>query len=160
MPLTDVPTLEVSTTIDAPPERVWQLVSDLRRMPRWSPQCAKTFLRGGGQVELGSTMVNINRKGLLVWPTQSKVVRFEPDREIAFRIKENYTVWSFTVEPTADRTRLVQRREAPQGISDISVRLTKLALGGVDDFTEDLRAGMTRTLERIKAEAETTESLV
>ena len=154
MPLTDVPTLEVSTTIDAPPEQVWQLVSDLRRMPRWSPQCAKTFVRGGGRVGLGSRMININRKGLLVWPTQSKVVRYEPGREIAFRIKENFTVWSFTLQPEGTGTKVVQRREAPQGISDISVRLTKVALGGVDDFTDDLRAGMARTLAGIKADAE------
>lgn len=154
MPLTDVPTLEASTTIAAPPEQVWPLVSDLRRMPEWSPQCVKTFVRGGGPVELGSRMVNINRKGLLFWPTQSKVVRYEPGREIAFRIKDNFTVWSFTLEPDAAGTRLVERREAPQGISDISVRLTKAVMGGVDDFTEHLRAGMARTLERIKTHVE------
>ena len=47
MPLTDVAPLEASTEIAAPPAAVWALVSDLRHMPRWSPQCAKTFLRGG-----------------------------------------------------------------------------------------------------------------
>ena len=154
MPLTDVPTLEASTTIAAPPERVWSLVSDLRRMPEWSPQCVKTFVRGGGPVALGSRMVNINRKGLLFWPTQSKVVRYEPGREIAFRIKDNFTVWSFTLEPDGEGTRVVERREAPQGISDISVRLTKAVMGGVDDFTEHLREGMALTLQRIKADVE------
>src|SRR6476646_6573352 len=128
--------LEASTTVAAPPEEVWPLVADLRRMPRWSPQCVKTFVRGGGPVELGSTMVNINRKGLLFWPTQSKVVRYEPGREIAFRIKENYTVWSFTLEPDGAGTKVVERREVPQGISDVSLRLTKAVLGGVDGFTE------------------------
>lgn len=156
MPLTDVPALEASTTIAAPPEQVWALVSDLRRMPEWSPQCVKTFVRGGGPVGLGSRMVNINRKGLLFWPTQSKVVRYEPGREIAFRIKDNFTVWSFTLEPDGEGTRVVERREAPQGISDISVRLTKAVMGGVDDFTEHLREGMALTLQRIKADVEAT----
>ena len=41
VPLTDVAPLEATTEIDAPPAAVWALVSDLRRMPRWSPQCAK-----------------------------------------------------------------------------------------------------------------------
>jgi uncharacterized protein YndB with AHSA1/START domain len=154
MPLTDVPTLEAAVEIEAPVTAVWALVSDLRRMPRWSPQCVKSFVRGGGPVGLGSRMLNINRKGLLVWPTRSKVVRFEPEREIAFRVKENFTVWSYTLEPTATGTRLVERREAPHGISDVSVRLTNAAMGGVDAFTEELRAGMRRTLERIKADAE------
>ncbi len=155
MPLTDVAPIEATVEIDAPPARVWSLVADLRNMARWSPQCMRTFVRGGGPVELGSLMVNLNRRGLLVWPTQSKVVRFVPEREIAFRIRENHTVWSYSLEPTAaGGTLLVSRREAPHGLSDLSVRLTDAALGGVGAFTDELRQGMRQTLDRIKADAE------
>lgn len=154
MPLTDVAPLEATTEIDAPPAAVWALVSDLRRMPRWSPQCAKTFLRGG-EMKVGAKIVNINRRGLLVWPTQGQVVDLVPEKRVAFRIKENWTVWSFGLEPTASGgTRLTQRREAPQGISDLSVKLTERVLGGVDDFTVELQRGMQQTLARIKADAE------
>ncbi|WP_235562100.1 SRPBCC family protein [Marmoricola sp. Leaf446] len=154
MPLTDVAPLEASTEIDAPPAQVWALVSDLRHMPRWSPQCAKTFLRGG-EMKVGAKMINLNRRGLLVWPTQGQVVDLVPEKRVAFRIKENWTVWSFDLEPTAaGGTRLTQRREAPQGISDLSVRLTDRVLGGVDDFTVELQRGMAQTLSRIKADAE------
>lgn len=154
MPLTDVAPLEATTEIDAPPAAVWALVSDLRRMPRWSPQCARTFLRGG-EMKVGAKMVNINRRGLLVWPTQGQVVDLVPEKRVAFRIKENWTVWSFELEPTASGgTRLTQRREAPKGISDLSVRLTERVLGGVDDFTVELQRGMQQTLARIKADAE------
>lgn len=154
MPLTDVPVLEESIEIAAPPARVWELVRDPRQMSRWSPQTWKSFLRGGGQPGVGSRFVNVNRKGLLVWPTTSKVVRFELEREIAWRVKENYTIWSLTLEPAGTGTRLVQRREAPEGISDVSVRLVNAAMGGQDRFTDDLRAGMRDTLLQIKAEAE------
>ena len=41
--------------------------------------------------------IDINHRGPLVWPTQSKVVRFEPHHEIAFRIKDNFTIWSFSL---------------------------------------------------------------
>ena len=100
-------------------------------------------------------MVNINRRGLLVWPTQAKVVRFVPEQEIAFRVKENCTVWSYTLEPTATGgTVVTARREAPHGISDVSVRLTKAVLGGVEAFTDELQQGMRQTLARIKADAE------
>ena len=154
MPLTDVAPLEASTEIDAPPAQVWALVSDLRHMPRWSPQCARTFIRGG-EMKVGAKMVNINRRGLLVWPTQGQVVDLEPEKRVAFRIKENWTIWSFDLEPTpAGGTRLTQRREAPKGISDLSVKLTDRVLGGVDDFTVELQRGMAQTLARIKADAE------
>jgi uncharacterized protein YndB with AHSA1/START domain len=148
------PLLEESVEISAPPVEVWALVSDLRRMASWSPQVVRTFVRGR-PVQLGTRTVNVNRRGLLVWPTQAKVVRFEPHREIALRIKENWTIWSFTLEPTeSGGTRLVQRREAPDGVSAVSVRLTNTALGGVPSFQAELREGMRQTLAAIKADAE------
>ena len=154
MPLTDVAPLEATTEIAAPPAKVWALVSDLRHMSRWSPQNIKTFVRGG-EMKVGARLVNVNRRGLLVWPTQGQVVDLTPEKRVAFRIKENWTVWSFDLEPTADGgTRLTQRREAPKGISDLSVTLTKRVLGGQESFTAELQQGMQRTLERIKADAE------
>jgi hypothetical protein len=123
-------------------------------MSRWSPQCRKTIVRGGVMQE-GAKLININRQGLLFWPTQAMVTEFVPEQKIAFKIRENWTVWSFTLIPTSDGgTRLVQRRDAPKGISDLSVRLTKAVLGGVEDFTAGLEQGMAQTLSRIKSDAE------
>jgi uncharacterized protein YndB with AHSA1/START domain len=152
MPLMNVAPIEATVDIAAPPATVWALVSDLRNMARWSPQVVKTFVKH--PVREGSTMFNVNRRKLLVWPTQAKVVRLVPEQEIAFRVKENFTVWSYELEPTADGTRVTARREAPQGISDLSVGLTKRALGGVDVFTTELQQGMRQTLAKIKADAE------
>lgn len=148
------PLIESAVDIAAPPSRVWPLVTDLVGMSERSPQVVKTHVRGGGPIGLGSRTVNLNRRGLLFWPTQAKVVRFEPEHEFAFRIKENWTVWSFTLTPTETGTRLVQRREAPEGLSSISARLTKTVLGGQQTFTAELREGMAATLASIKADAE------
>jgi uncharacterized protein YndB with AHSA1/START domain len=154
MPLTDVAPLEATIEIAAPPATVWDLVSDLRNMRRWSPQNRGTWVIGG-ETKPGATFLNLNRRGLLFWPTQGKVVEVEPEKRIAFRIKENWTVWSYELEPTADGgTRLTNRREAPKGISDLSVGLTKTVLGGVDTFTQELTEGMAETLAKIKADAE------
>jgi uncharacterized protein YndB with AHSA1/START domain len=154
MPLTDVAPIEATTEIAAPPAEVWALVSDLRNMPRWSPQVRKTFVRGGVMAQ-GTKVVNINRRGLLFWPTQAMVTEFVPERRIAFRIKENWTIWSFTLTPTPDGgTKVLQRREAPKGISDVSIGLTKAVLGGVEGFTAELREGMLETLRKIKRDAE------
>jgi len=154
MPLTDVPQLEESVEIDASPARVWELVRDPRNMSRWSPQTWRSFLRGGGEVGEGARFLNVNHKGLLVWPTRSKVVRFTPEREIAWRVRDNYTIWSLQLEPSGPGTRLVQRRETPQGISDVSAKLTDRMMGGQERFTAALRAGMQQTLQQIKADAE------
>lgn len=146
--------LEQSIEIDAPPAQVWALVSDVTRMARWSPQVVRSTVKGG-VVEQGATFKNLNRQGLLYWPTNAKVVRFEPHRDFAFKVKENRTIWSFELAPTPSGGTLVtQRRELPQGISKVSLLLTKVVLGGVDDFTDRLRQGMSETLTKVKAEAE------
>ena len=145
--------LEESIDVAASPAKVWSLVTDLPRMSQWSPQVLRTVVRGG-PVQLGSRALNINHRGPVVWPTRTKVVVFEPHREFAFRVKENKTIWSFTLEPTETGTRVTQRRSAPNGISDISLKLTRIALGGQEKFTSELRAGMRQTLERVKAESE------
>ena len=147
------PLIEETIEVAAAPEKVWSLVTDLPRMASWSPQVAKTIVRGG-EVRLGTRTININRDGLLVWPTRSKVIRFDPHREFAFRIKDNKTIWSFTLEPTESGTRVIQRRETPDGISDVSLKLTNRFMGGTPKFQAELRKGMQQTLERLKADAE------
>ncbi|MGH3414549.1 MAG: SRPBCC family protein [Marmoricola sp.] len=155
MPLTDVARLEESIEIAAPAETVWELVRDPRHMARWSPQTQKSILRGDGEVGPGSRFLNINRKGLLIWPTRSTVVRFEPGREIAWRVKDNTAVWSLRLASTeSGGTRLLQARETPEGISDISARVTDVFMGGQDRFSAALAQGMRQTLAAIKAEAE------
>lgn len=150
--MTDTEQLHASVDIDAPPERVWSLITDMSRMASWSPQVVKTFV--GGPVQQGTKALNINRRGPLVWPTRSKVVSFEPHREFAIRIKDNAAIWAFVLEPTATGTRLVHERRTPDGVSPISLTLQKRVLGGVDRFTGELKAGMEQTLTRIKVEAE------
>ena len=147
--------LEQSIEIDAPPAEVWDLVHDVTRMPEWSPQVASTRLRSGfDAVAQGAEFTNLNRQGEMEWVTHGEVVRFEPERELAFRIQENWVVWSFRLEPTDGGTRLTQRRDTPDGISDLSKELTDGFLGGQEAFTATLRDGMQQTLERIRDAAE------
>lgn len=150
--MADIDVLQESVEITATPERVWSLVTDLPRMASWSPQVVRTFVRG--PVRMGTRALNVNRRGVLVWPTRSQVVRFDPHRDFAFRITDNAVIWSFLLEPTAAGTRVTQQRETPDGVSSISLRLQDAVLGGVDTFTAELRDGMRDTLGRLKAEAE------
>src|SRR3954469_26050005 len=111
MPTQEVAPLEATIEIDAPVAHVGALVSALRNMSRWSPQVVRTFVRGGGELAVGTRLFNINRRKLLFWPTQAKIVRFTPEKEVAFRIKENFVVWSYALEATPSGTRVVARRE-------------------------------------------------
>lgn len=148
------PLLEQSIEIDVPPERVWALISDVRRMPEWSPTVRSTRLRPTHDRVVATQFTNLNKQGDLEWTTHGEIVRFTPVQELAFRIEENWVVWSFRVEPTTRGTRLRQQRETPDGISELSLNLTDAYMGGQEAFTATLRSEMRQTLQRIKAAAE------
>lgn len=145
--------IEATIDIDASPADVWTVVSDLRRMGEWSPQCKKMIIRGG-EVKQGTRTININRQGWKVWPTRSYVKVFEPEKQLALKIAENGTIWTYELEPTATGTRVTEHRTAPHGVSQLSNVLTKNVLGGTENFEADLEKGMQQTLARIKAAVE------
>lgn len=145
--------LKASITIDATPAQVWALVTDVARMSAWSPQVVRTVVLGG-PVRLGTTFVNLNRNGLRLWPTRAKVVRFTPHEDFAFRNPDNWTVWSYQLEPVEGGTRVTERRETPRGISPAVRLATAVVMGGEKSFTAVNLQGMVETLERMKEELE------
>ncbi|HWU32964.1 MAG TPA: SRPBCC family protein, partial [Marmoricola sp.] len=113
--------LQDQIDITASPAQVWALVHDVTRMPDWSPQVTSVRLRSGfDTIGLGTQFTNRNHQGDLEWTTHGEIVRFRVDEEIAFRIEENWVIWSFSLAPGEGGTRLTQRRQAPEGISPLS----------------------------------------
>jgi len=145
--------IEVSIEIDADPQRVWSIVSDLRRMGERSPQCRKMIILGT-PVGVGTKTININRAGWLHWPTTSKVIEFDPGRRLAFRVPQNRSVWTYDVQARGHGTLLTESRRLPHGASAASNFLTGRLFGGTARFEDQLERGMGRTLAQIKAEAE------
>lgn len=146
------PILRAEIEIDAPVGKVWNLVSDVSRMPQWSPQCR--VMRALGPVKPGTRTLNLNRRGMLFWPTTSVITEVIPERKFAFRIPLNTTVWSYELEPTATGTRLIETRHAENGVTALSKAATNAALGGMDNFERELLEGIQQSLARIKAAAE------
>lgn len=139
--------------VDAAPEDVWRFVTDVAALSRRSPQVLRTVVVPS-PVRLGSWMFNVNRSGRRVWPTSARVVRYSPFEDFAFRMNENFTVWSYRLEAIDGGTRIVHRRETPQGISAPVRAAIPLMFGGHSAFTAELLEGMARTLEALKAEIE------
>lgn len=147
------PLLQAEIEIDAPVSKVWSLISDLSRMPQWSPQCR--IMKPLGAIRPGTRTLNLNRRGLLFWPTTSVITEVVPERKVAFKIPVNNTVWSYELEPTKTGTRLIEKRYAANGTTSAMSSMTvKVALGGNDVFEEELVEGMNQSLARIKAAAE------
>ncbi|KRE26483.1 polyketide cyclase [Mycobacterium sp. Soil538] len=146
------PILQAQIDINAPVSTVWRLVSDLDRMPQWSPQCRKMKALGG--LRQGARTINMNRRGRLFWPTTCRITELVPEQKLAFRVNENNTVWSYELEPTEAGTRLIETRNAENGTKAISTFLVGKFMGGVPSFEQELIEGMNASLARIKAAAE------
>jgi uncharacterized protein YndB with AHSA1/START domain len=147
------PLLQAQIDIDAPVDKVWQLITDFSRMPEWSPQCR--MMKALGPLRPGTRTLNLNRRNRLFWPTTSTVTEIVPQRKFAFRVNTNNTIWSYELEPTATGTRVVESRHAENGVKPASNFLVNMLLGGVPSFEEELVDGMNASLARIKAAAET-----
>lgn len=147
------PLLQAETTINAPVSKVWELISDLKNMPRWSPQC-RLMKPIGGSVRQGTRTVNFNRRKYLFWPTTSQVTEYVPQKKIAFKVDLNRTIWSYELEPMDTGTRLIESRHAENGTTAISNMTVNALMGGVPSFERELVEGMNESLARIKAAAE------
>ncbi|MCA2302228.1 SRPBCC family protein [Mycobacterium intracellulare] len=146
------PLLQAHVDINAPVAKVWELISDLRRMPEWSPQCR--WMKPFGPLRQGTRTLNLNRRKRMFWPTTCTVVDIVPDRKLAFRVDTNNTIWSYELEPAGEGTRVIESRHAENGVTAFSNLSVKALFGGTDNFEHELLDGMNASLARIKAAAE------
>ena len=144
--------LQAQIDINAPVATVWALVSDLGRMPQWSPQCR--MMRLLGPLRQGTRTINLNRRNYTFWPTTSTVTEVIPEKKVAFQVNANGTIWSYELEPTDVGTRLVESRHAENGVKPLSNMTVNALFGGVPGFERELVEGTKQSLARIKAAAE------
>jgi uncharacterized protein YndB with AHSA1/START domain len=146
---------EVSIDINAPRAKVWDLVADFGNMRRWSPELRRIVWLGRADgPAVGARFVGINRHGLALWATISKVSKCDEQSEIAWEVSPSSMRWGYRFEDLpAGGTRVTEYREPykkqPAAINAVS------RSGLIGRQREDLmRAGMQTTLERVKAAAE------
>lgn len=99
----------VSIDIAAPPEKVYELVSDITRMGEWSPECRScAWARGAMGPTVGARFKasNKGRRGP-PWFNTPTVTAAEPGREFAFNRSGpgmgSYT-WRYHLERTSTGT--------------------------------------------------------
>jgi uncharacterized protein YndB with AHSA1/START domain len=146
--------LRAAATIDAPPSRVWATLTDLARMPDWSPELVRMVPLKPGGLKVGQQYLGINRRKAVVWPTRSVVSMLEPERTLAWDTRSSGARWIYELSPDGAGTKVVHRRPVPRRLTVLSKVFTPLALGGSDEHADELEQGMARTLDRLKAAVE------
>ena len=142
--------ISVTVEMEAGPEAVWEVVSDFARMPEFSPELRKAFVLGKPGV--GANIIGINRRKAVVWPTTSRVVRWEPGRAVAWRTRESGATWIYELEPTATGTAVTGRRVL-SGFTFATALLAPV-IGGAEGHDAELTDGLRTTLERIRTTVE------
>ena len=146
--------LYAEATVAAPPMTVWDLLTDLSRMPEWSPELVRMVPLKPGGLRVGQWYLGINRRKAFVWPTRNVVSVLEPGRTLAWDTTSSGARWIWELSPDPAGTRVVHRRPVPSGVTLLSKAVAPLALGGSEEHADELEAGMRQTVERLKVAAE------
>ena len=143
----------VSLRIAAPPERIWDMVSDITRMGEWSPENRGGRWRDGADgPALGARFFGLNRHRFSWWVTPCRVTECDRPRAFAFQVYRTMR-WGYRLEPDGDGTVVTEWRQHV-GPSPLVARVV-IALGLVGRDRERLMVeGMRTTLERLRAAAE------
>lgn len=147
---------EESVTVEASPEALYDLVSDITRTGEWSPVC--TSCRWDDEADagqVGAWFTGHNELPDRTWETRSEVVAAERGREFAWVVGGTLVRWGFRLAAAETGTVLTETWEfLPAGIAVFHERYGADAQAQIDDRTQQALAGIPKTLAAIKRIAE------
>jgi hypothetical protein len=145
---------EVSLHIDAPAERIYEIVSDLPGMGRWSPEnTGGKWLKGATGAAVGAKFRGWNKHGAMRWFTTSTITKADRPNCVEWEVRESSTRWGYRLEPDGDGTLVTEYRE-PYRKTNPLVKLFQRS-GAIGKERETLMVeGMHATLQRVKAAVE------
>jgi uncharacterized protein YndB with AHSA1/START domain len=152
--------IDHSIVIDAPPEAVWAMISDLTRMAEWSPHSAGARVGGvGGAPEAGFRFTGKNRNRWHRWNTRCTVVASDPGREIAWTacfIGFSTGYWRYRLEPSADgaSTTVTESWRDLRTSPLLGLKPLVRAVTGATDVAAEVDRSIRTTLVELKAAAE------
>ncbi len=158
----DGPSVEVEAHIDAPPARVWELVTDIALPARFSEEFqGAEWLDEAAEPAIGARFRGTNRHPAIgEWQTTSVLVAVEPERVFAWAVQDPdnpSASWRFELTADGDGTRLRQvcvLGPGPSGLSSAIERRPDKEERIIERRQEEHRANMQRVVDGIKALAE------
>jgi uncharacterized protein YndB with AHSA1/START domain len=158
----DKPTVEVETFVAAPPEQVWDVISDIDLMPELSDEVQRVEWQGGAAgPSVGARFTGYNKhEAFGEWQTTSIITECEKSRVFAWAVgdvEHPGAVWRFTLEPSGEGTTLRQWAQLGPARSGLSVAIDRMPDKEQKIVFVRLReyeAGMAANLAAIKARVE------
>jgi|TARA_B110000438_G_C15515374_1_gene521757 hypothetical protein len=138
-----------SIDIEASPEIVYAILTDLTRISELSPECYKAEWENSSTgAAVGAKFRGYNQNGNHKWDQGCVVVAADPGKEWAFDVPSDdgrATTWRYEMEPTDNGCRVTESFDSPilDGEFFQKVNRHKILLENID-----------RTLSNLKAAAE------
>lgn len=141
--------VSASTTVDAPPGVVFEILADPRQHPRIDGSgSVREVTSGPERLSKGATFGADMKLFGLPYKISNRVVEFEPDERIAWRHFGGHR-WRYELVPTDDGGTQVTETFDYSRYGTVATAIIRLA-----GFPERNRRGITETLVRLKAAAE------
>jgi Polyketide cyclase / dehydrase and lipid transport len=146
---------QADVSINADPETVYHLITDLPTLASLAEEAEAMEWRKGDAVRPGAVFKGHNRNGTRRWTTACTVTDAEPGRTFAFDVKTAVVVpvshWRYDIEPVDGGCKVTERTwDRRPGWIRKPARLTT----GVKDRTAANAAHIKATLQRLKEKAE------
>ena len=156
-----LPTVEAEIFIQAAPERVWQLVTDIVLMGEWSPEYdGGEWLDGATGAVIGARFRGRNSRRDRGWETVSTVIEAEKGSSFAWAVGDPdnaAATWRFALTAEGNGTRLRQHVQLGPGPSGLTRRIAEVPEREDEVIaarTAEHRRNMQATLAGIKSTAE------
>jgi hypothetical protein len=144
-----------STVVNAAPEFLYDLVTDVARTGEWSPICRRCWWHDGDGPRPGAWFTGENEAGGQIWQTESQVAVAERGVEFAWLVGGEYVRWAYRFEPVDGGTRLTESWEfLPAGRAMFREKYGSQADQRIVLRRDQARRGIPATLSAIKAIAE------
>lgn len=152
----------VRRAIAAPPARVWELISDITVMPRFSTELQSVeWAEGFDRPVIGAQFLGVNTHPAVgEWTSRSQIVALDPPRRFGWVVGDPdlpSAEWTFELNPVPPGTELcftARIGPGPSGVSMLIERQPHLAAEIVAARLEQFRKGMEDTLRGISELAE------
>src|SRR5215472_4850661 len=141
-----------SVHASAPPEAVWQVLTDVTRVGEWSHEChTATWTDGSTYAAVGARFRGSNRAGPARWSRPCIVYLCNAPSEFGYRtqggrLMRDSTEWYFALQPEDTGTRIIQRYRI-RSLAAWADRLGWLLIPA----HHDRRAALERDLQRLAA---------
>ena len=161
MAMAELPTVEAEIFIEAPPDRVWELVTDIVLMGEWSPEYdGGVWLDGATVAVAGARFKGRNSREGREWESVSTVIEAEPNRSFAWAVGDPdnaSATWRFDLASVRNGTRVRQRVQLGPGPSGLTRRIAEVPdreAEVVAARVNEHRSNMNSTLDGLKSAAE------